>query len=59
MRPRNLIFFSLAAINLDPTNRAYLWQRASVYCEMNEHKKAIESFEMLLKVGFMFVMGLQ
>lgn len=39
-----------AAINLDPTNRTYLWQRASVYCEMNENKKAIESFELLLKV---------
>jgi tetratricopeptide (TPR) repeat protein len=40
-----------AAINLDPTNPTYLWQRASVYCEMNENKKAIESFELLLKVS--------
>ena len=39
-----------AAINLDPTNPTYLWQRASVYCEMNETKKAIDSFELLLKV---------
>ena len=38
------------AISLEPMNIKLMWERASLYCEMRSNKRAIDSYEEILKV---------
>ena len=38
------------AVTLDPKNNTLYWQKASLLCKMKEHRKAIDTYEHLLKV---------
>lgn len=49
LMPFSILFF--IAIHFDPKNVQLLWERASLYTEMQDTKRAIDSFELLLKVG--------
>ena len=39
-----------AAISMEPKNVDLILEKAYSYAEMKEHKEAIESFELILKV---------
>ena len=45
-----IVFVLYAAVTLDPKNNTLYWQKASLLCEMKEHRKAIDTYEHLLKV---------
>ena len=40
---------------IEPKNIKLIWERASLYGEMGDNKRAIDSYEQILKVNYMYL----
>ena len=43
---------------IEPKNIKLIWERASLYGEMGDNKRAIDSYEQILKVNYMLLLSM-